>query len=103
MWKKLKSILANIQSNCFKKKAIRSTNRKPRWWNKDIRNKIRNKRKYFRKYKRNNDDRDLLAYHVARNELNSLIRRSKRQAEINFACNGRKDPKKFFKFYNFKG
>ena len=44
----------------------------------------------------------MLAYRVARNDLKRHIRGSRRQTGINFACNGGNDPKKFFKFNNFK-
>jgi hypothetical protein len=101
MWEKFKSILSATQSQCFKMKAIRTENRKPRWWNNEIRNKIRNKRILFRKLKRSNRAADLEAYRKVRNELNQLIRGSKRQAEINLARNSNKDPKKFYSFYNF--
>ena len=102
MWDTFKSNLDNIQLECFPVRKIRTKNRKPFWWNCDIRDKIRDKRKSFKRYKENQNEIDLENYRKIRNELNQLIRRSKRLGEINLARNNNKDPKKFFSFYRFK-
>ena len=102
MWKHFKQILINIQSVCFKDKPIRMGKRKPIWWNREIREKINIKHRCYRRFKGSNEEEDLENYRKSRNELNQAIRKSKRVSEINLARNGKKDPKKFFSFYNFK-
>ena len=102
MWERFKQILINIQSVCFKDKPIREVKRKPIWWNREIREKINLKRRYFKIFKGSSREEDLENYRRIRNELNQSIRKAKRMSEINLARNSNKDPKKFFSFYNFK-
>jgi hypothetical protein len=88
--------LESIQSKYFKTRAIRTKNRNPAWWNGDIRKIIKEKCKLFKKFKESNSEIDFDAYKRVRGELKRIIRKSKRQAEINLARYSGKDIKKFF-------
>ena len=102
MWECLKKILMNIQSVCFKDRPIRKSKRKPIWWNREISEKIKAKHRSYKTFKDGSREEDLVTYRNIRNELNQVVRRAKRVAEINMARNSNKDPKKFFSFYKFK-
>ena len=99
MWDIFKVTLENIQSDCIKYRPIRNKGRKPLWWNRHIRNRIKEKKNAYRNFKASNSLHDLELYRQTRNSLNQLVRKSKRECEINLACNGSKDPKKLFSFY----
>ena len=102
MWERFKSILSDIQNSCIPSRNIRDINRKPSWWNSKISKMIKLKKAAFKKFKQSNDRVDYLEdYKKNRDSLNSFIRKCKREAEINLACNSKKDPKKFFSFYKF--
>lgn len=102
MWNKFKIIVEHTQSQCVPTRTIRNKNSKPIWWNKSIEKLIKLKKLAFRDFKNKNEDPEILQkYRGIRNELNSIIRKSKREAEINLARNCNKNPKKFFSFYKY--
>ena len=101
MWDTFKSILDKVQRECIPYREIRGPYNKvkPVWLNRCIRSKIIEKRKAFKKFKRDGSMLSLNSYRVIRNDLNKAIKESKRVIEINLAKNCRKDSKRFFSFY----
>ena len=64
--------------------------------------KIKVKHRSFKTFKGSGREEDLVNYRNIRNELNQVIRKAKRVAEINLVRNSNNDSKKFFSFYKFK-
>ena len=51
MWDKFKEILVNVQSQCFRMKQKREKNSLPRWWCREIRELINQKKSLFKKFR----------------------------------------------------
>lgn len=102
MWDIFKNQIKIIQEQCIPLKPIRKYKSiKPPWFDREIRNLIKNKKLAHQESKRLGSERSLSKYREIRVNLKKLIRRKKRQAEINLARTCNRDPKKFFSFYKF--
>lgn len=99
MWDAFKEKLEEIVVQCIPYRAIRKRNRKPVWWTQEIGRKIREKKSAFSKLQCSGEEEDLIGYRQVRDELNRIIRKSKRESEIKLARTGSKDPKTLFSYY----
>ena len=99
MWDIFKNLLEKIVGQCIPFRAIRKGKRKPLWWTQEIGKKIGEKKKAFSKFKSSEEEIDLIRYRRVRDELNRIIKKSKRESEINLARTASKDPKTLFSYY----
>ena len=107
MWDLFKEILEEFQGVCIPQVAIRKKRLKPRWLNRGVAAKIRNKKRAFENFKacQLGQEKEVCKeeYKRANREAKKAIRQSKRQSEISFANQCKGDMKKFFSFYKFSG
>ena len=99
MWDIFKRILQEIVIQCIPYRTIRKGSRKPLWWTQEIGMNVREKKRAFSKLKNSEEEADLIWYRQIRDELNRIIKRSKRESEINLARTGSKDPKTLFSYH----
>ncbi len=102
MWSNFIHIIQKFQDRCVPRKPIRNTKtRKPLWWKSSINKALKIKKRAFKKYKSTGNEKDLLNYRLARNDLKMVIRKNKKLSEIDLARNSKKDSKKFFSYYKY--
>ena len=100
-WSSFKQQFMNLQNIYIplrdKKQA---TNNKPRWYNNNIAQAIRQRDKLYRAKKSSENSVTINSYNNARREVKKLIRQAKRQYELQIAQESTKDPKAFYGYIN---
>ena len=101
MWEAFKEIIEGLQRECIPVKTLRKSKNKPLWWNNEINEKIKIKRKYFKEYKSFKIKLDEEQYENLLKEVTKIIRKSKRLKEISVAKDRCSNPKKFYGYYKY--
>ena len=99
-WEAFRSIITDISEDNIPYKVKREYNTcQPKWFNREIGNKIILKKEAYKVTKRNNTEDNLNRYRIKRDELKKLIRRTKRNKEREIALQVKVNPKKFFTYF----
>ena len=77
-------------------------NLKPKWWTRNIDNKLALKKRAYEKYRVTNNQDDKLEHDRIRRETKRLIRQNKRNYEIRVADTSKSNPKEFFSYVKKK-
>lgn len=103
MWNILKDILMRAHNQFIPLRQLRNRKKlKPPWFGTEVQNGIREKRSAFLRFKASPNVVNENAYRETRHLVKKIIRRSKRQSEIEFSKNCGSNIKRFFSFYKFK-
>ena len=78
------------------------TNTRPEWFSHEIAKAIRERNILYKRKKTNNNLALASLYNSARREVKKIIKKSKKQYEINIAKDSTTDPKKFYRYINNK-
>ena len=97
------NILLNAESKHIPKvrKRVNGTTN-PQWMTNDIKLLINRKKKAYRNYKRSKSDEDFVRYAAIKRHCEKLIRKSKRNLEINISQQAKTNPKKFYQYIRSK-
>ena len=76
--------------------------KKPAALNNSLLHLIREKRWYFKRYKKYRNQRNLQLYHIARAQVNKYLRLQKKNKEIKIANQTKNNPKAFYQFISSK-
>ena len=74
----------------------------PQWMTNDIKLLINKKKKAYTNYKRSKSDADFIRYVTAKRYCEKVIRKSKRNLEINISQQAKTNPKKFYQYIRSK-
>ena len=77
-------------------------NLKPKWWTRDIKIKLAQKKRAYEKYRETNSQDDKLEHDRIRRHTKKLIRQNKRSYEIHVAAMSKSNPKEFFSYVKKK-
>ena len=101
-WKYFTDKYFKIVQECVPMKNRRTTNVKPKWWNKEITECLREKKQAHNNYKSNNNNENYIKFVELRRKAKKLIKQSKRSTEIHVANQSKTNPKEFFSFIRQK-
>ena len=103
-WSKFINILNKAVENCIPTSKRRSQNKsnKPKWWNNQIKSRLLQKKRAYRKYKLTQNERDKLEFERLRRETKKLIRQSKKNLEVYVAGISKSNPKEFYSYIRKK-
>ena len=101
-WKFFTDKYFKIVQECVPMKNRRPPKVKPKWWNKQITECLRDKKDAHIKYKSNNNNENYTKFVELRRKAKKLIKQSKRSTEIHVANQSKTNPKEFFSFIRQK-
>ncbi len=95
-WNKFKDNLLISQEECIPRKNIKSGQPDPSWFCHDIKIKILNKDKLYKKWKRLSSETNFIALANIKKEIKQLIKQVKRKEEIRIADLSKENPRASF-------
>jgi hypothetical protein len=97
-WEIIKRELVKLQDKFIPLREVNSNSIAPRWWNKNVKRALTNKKGKFKRYKNNPNQLNWELYANQRRVAKNILRISKRSYENKIAENSKKDPKTFFQY-----
>lgn len=79
-WEKFKEIIMKKAEEICGNLSIKKSNKKTEWWNADIQEEVRKKKKAWKKYNSTRDEQDKKEYQERRNIVKELVRKGKKES-----------------------
>ena len=102
-WDKVSNKIKELRDKHVPSILVNATRKKkPAALNNSLLHLIREKRWYFKRYKKYRNQKNLQLYHIARAQVNKYLRLQKRNKEIRIAKQTKNNPKAFYQFISSK-
>ena len=102
-WTNFRDVLKNLElKNVPRRLKRKVNNNKPKWFNNEIQEAIKERNKTHKKYKLNPSELNKNAYNNSKRHVKRVIRFSKREYERLIARESKENPKRFFDYVSNK-